>query len=71
MSEAARRRGRILSLAHGYAHQRDAACGGRSPLIDAVGDLATLTVRMLDEMQRADAVIAWISVIGAWCSKPA
>jgi SAM-dependent methyltransferase len=41
-----------------------------SPLVDVVGDLATLPDRMLDEMRRADAVIAWISVIGAWCSKP-
>lgn len=36
-----------------------------------IGDLATLSARMLDEMTKADAVIAWPSMIGAWCSKPA
>ncbi|HYK54773.1 MAG TPA: methyltransferase domain-containing protein [Candidatus Eremiobacteraceae bacterium] len=41
-----------------------------NPLIDAVGEFATLPARMLDEMTRANAVIAWISVIGAWSTKP-
>jgi len=36
-----------------------------------VGDLTTLPVRMLAEMTRADAVVAWPSMIGAWCIKPA
>jgi precorrin-6B methylase 2 len=41
-----------------------------NPLLETVGDFATLAPRMLDEMQRDDAVIAWISMIGAWCVKP-
>ncbi|HET9341766.1 MAG TPA: methyltransferase domain-containing protein [Candidatus Eremiobacteraceae bacterium] len=36
-----------------------------------VGDLATLPARMFAEMTEADAVIAWPSMIGAWCVKPA
>ena len=35
-----------------------------------IGDLATLPARMLAEMTRADAVIAWPSMIGAWTNKP-
>ena len=35
-----------------------------------VGDLTTLPTRMFAEMTQADAVIAWPSMIGAWCAKP-
>jgi precorrin-6B methylase 2 len=42
-----------------------------NPLLEAVGDLATLAARTLDEMQRDNAVIAWISMIGAWCARQA
>lgn len=36
-----------------------------------VGELTTLPARMFAEMTKADAVIAWPSMIGAWCAKPA
>jgi len=42
-----------------------------NPLLEAVGEFTTLPARMLDEMQKNDAVIAWISMIGARCAKPA
>jgi len=41
------------------------------PHIKAVGDFETLQGRLLAEIERQEAIVAWISMIGAWCSKPA
>lgn len=36
----------------------------------SLGDLTTLPQRMLAEMTEAEVVMAWPSMIGAWCTKP-
>ena len=51
-----------LTLASVRPHLDDAS-------LAAVGDLRTLGVRISEEVRKADAVVAWPSMIGAWTTK--